>query len=345
MKSRFILYRRGGVYYCEDTDTGKQSSLRTRDVAAATSILNAKNESFRQPILNLQIARTYLTATDPEVARRTWQTAMDELTKTKTGNTRYRHETAMKDKAFDLIRNLPILETQSAHFLKTLELGTVSTNVYLRRLHNFALDMNWLPWSVLPKRQWPKVKFKEKRAIKLEEHQRIIAAEINPERKALYQLCWHLGASQGDIANLKGEDVDWLSNTVSFTRKKSGVPVLVHLGEEAMNLLKDLPAEGPLLPCLSTVRPSDRATEFASRCRQLGIKGVTLHSYRYAWAERAKTAGMPERFAMENLGHNSKAVHRAYAKKAQVVIPTLEEYEKRGSNAAVVVPFPKAAHG
>jgi hypothetical protein len=36
---------------------------------------------------------------------------------------------------------------------------------------------------------------------------------------------------------------------------------------------------------------------------------------RYAWAERAKTAGYPERFAMENLGHNSKAVHRAYARR------------------------------
>jgi len=28
---------------------------------------------------------------------------------------------------------------------------------------------------------------------------------VNPERKLLYQLCWHLGASQGDIASLKGE--------------------------------------------------------------------------------------------------------------------------------------------
>jgi hypothetical protein len=76
---------------------------------------------------------------------------MEEMIKTKTGSTRVRHEVAMKDKAFDLIRNLPILETHSAHFLKVLELGTVSTNVYLRRIHNFALDMNWLPWSVLPK--------------------------------------------------------------------------------------------------------------------------------------------------------------------------------------------------
>jgi hypothetical protein len=110
---------------------------------------------------------------------------MDEMTKTKTGSTHARHVVAMKDKAFDLIRNLPILETHSAHFLKVLELGGVSTNVYLRRIHNFALDMNWLAWSILPKRQWPKVKFKEKRAITLEEHQRIIAAEVNPERKTL----------------------------------------------------------------------------------------------------------------------------------------------------------------
>jgi integrase len=61
----------------------------------------------------------------------------------------------------------------------------------------------------------------------------------------------------------------------------------------------------------------------------LGIEGVTLHSYRYAWAERAKTAGMPERFAIENLGHNSKAVHRAYAKKVLVKIPSLEDYENK----------------
>ena len=329
MKQRFILFRRSGVFYYEDTMTGKQLSLRTKDEAEANILLNAKNESFRQPVLNRQIARTYLAATDSEMATRTWQTPMDEMTKTKTGSTRTRHEQAMRDKAFDLIRNLPILETHSAHFLKVLELGKVSTNVYLRRIHNFALDMNWLPWPILPKRQWPQVRFKEKRAITLEEHQKIVAAEVNPERKALYQLCWHLGASQGDIANLKGEDVDWTNGMVSFMRQKTGVPVLVHLGAEALNLFKDLPAEGMLFPYLASVRAGDRATEFASRCRQLGINGVTLHSYRYAWAERAKIAGMPERFAQEALGHNSKAVHRAYAKKAQMKIPSLEEYEQR----------------
>jgi len=69
----------------------------------------------------------------------------------------------------------------------------------------------------------------------------------------------------------------------------------------------------------------------------LGIEGISLHSYRYAWAERAKESGYPERFAMEALGHNSKAVHRAYAKKALVTVPSLEEWKKR------VVQMPKAA--
>ncbi|HMJ89942.1 MAG TPA: hypothetical protein VK530_09005 [Candidatus Acidoferrum sp.] len=37
--------------------------------------------------------------------------------------------------------------------------------------------------------------------------------------------------------------------------------------------------------------------------------------------------GYPERFAQQALGHSSKAVHRAYAKKAHVKLPSLEEYE------------------
>jgi hypothetical protein len=38
--------------------------------AEARTLLNAKNESFRQPVLNRQIARTYLAATDSAMATR-----------------------------------------------------------------------------------------------------------------------------------------------------------------------------------------------------------------------------------------------------------------------------------
>ena len=136
-----------------------------------------------------------------------------------------------------------------------------------------------------------------------------------------------------DLAALKGENVDWANSTVSFRRKKTEVPVIVRLRSAALNLLKDLPAEGPLFPYLASVRAGDRATEFRSRCQQLGIVGVTLHSYRYAWAERALKCGYPERFAMENLGHNSKAVHRAYAKRAQTKISSLKEFKLQNAEA------------
>ena len=332
MKTRFRLIRRGirgGLYYCVDTHTRKRVSLRTTDADSAQQMVLAKNQAERQPALNLQIAKAYLAGRDNGIATRTWQHALDELIATKQGANQHRWTTAAKDKALKPILPGIIIETQGEAILTALRNGTVSTNVYLRRLHNFCVDMNWLPWPLVPKRQWPELRFKEKRAITFEEHQRIIAAEVNPERKGLYELCWHLGGSQGDIADLKGEDVDWEQRTVSFSRKKTGVPVIVHLGADALNILKDLPSEGPLFPYLSSVRAGDRATEFRSRCRQLGILGVTLHSYRYAWAERAKSAGMPERFAMENIGHNSKAVHRAYAKRALVKIPSLQEYEER----------------
>jgi hypothetical protein len=70
MKSRFILFRLAGVFYSEDTTTRKQISLRTKDEAEALTLLHSKKEAHRQPVLNLQIARTYLTATDPESAGR-----------------------------------------------------------------------------------------------------------------------------------------------------------------------------------------------------------------------------------------------------------------------------------
>ncbi len=317
------------MYYAFDTATGNSVSLKTKDKAQANHLVVAMNEASQQAAMNLSLAKVYLRHSDPQVASRTWQTVLDEIIRTKTGENQTRWQVMARSKWLDSIRSRLLIETQAEHFLHVLQCGKVAINVYLRRMHNFAIDMNWLPASILPKRQWPAVKFKDKRAITLEEHQRIIAAETNPERKVFYQLCWHLGASQGDLANLKGEAVDWQNGTVSFVRRKTGVPVLVHLGPEAMNLLKDLPAEGLLFPYLASVRAGDRATEFGQRCRQLGIQGVTLHSYRYAWAERAKTVGMPERFAQEALGHNSKAVHRAYAKRALMKVPSLEEYEQR----------------
>lgn len=330
------MFRRGAVYWVQDNVTGKQESLRTKDKNEAKQLLHAKNEAHRQPQISLQIGRAYFLVGDPEVGKRTWQWVMEEIVKLKREETLRRWLVAVKDKAFDGLRALPLLETRAEHFLRALECGKVSTNIYLRRIHNFALGMNWLPWPVLPKKQWPEIQFKDKRAITREEHQAIVAREENPERKAFYQLAWHLGASQSDVAFLEAENIDWRAGVISFTRQKTGTIALMHFDDEVAELLRSLPAQGPLFPYLRTLRAGDRSTEFHQRCVGLGIKGVSLHSYRYAWAERAKTVGYPERFAQEALGHNSKAVHRAYARNARVKLPSLESYERQAAEGRII---------
>jgi integrase len=116
---------------------------------------------------------------------------------------------------------------------------------------------------------------------------------------------------------------------------------LIRFGEEVAEILNHRPKAGPLFPYLRTVRPGDRATEFKQRCQGLKIKGVTLHSYRYAWAERALQCGYPERFAQQALGHNSKAVHHAYSKHAEVTVPSLDDWEKQWKKNPQGVEQPK----
>lgn len=332
MKNRYRLIERRNrlrAFYCVDTHTGKRTSLRGVDRDAAEQIVLAKNQALRQPTLNLHIARAYLAGSDSGVATRTWRDALDEIIRSKSGPTRLRWETAAKDQALRPLLPRVIMETRAEHLLDALHRGKVSTNVHLRKIHNFCLAMTWLPWPLVPKPQWPAIRYKEKRALTAEEHHRIIEREPNAERRAFYELCWHLGGSQTDIATLAGENIDWKDKVIHYARQKTGAIALVRFGSLVEAILKSLPASGPLFPYLRTVRSGDRATEFAQRCRGLGIAGVTLHSYRYAWAERAMTAGYPERFALEALGHSSKAVHRVYARKAKVTVPALEDFEAK----------------
>ena len=148
MKTRFRLTCRGirgGMFYCVDKITGKRTSLQTTNKDEAQQIVEAKNNSVRQPVLNLQIAKAYLAGSDNGIATPTWQQALDSLASTKQGANQDRWRTVAKDQALAPLLPRVIIETQGELLLKAMQVGTVSTNVFLRRLHNFCVDMNWLP--------------------------------------------------------------------------------------------------------------------------------------------------------------------------------------------------------
>jgi len=332
MNNRYRLVKvgsRGGVFYYDDTTKRKKfrKSLHTTNEAEAERLVHAMNEAERVPAVNRKIGLAYLSTTDPEYATRTWHFVMEDIVKDKTGPTLKRYLIALKDKAYKLIEDKLLVETSAADFKEVLRAGTTSTNVYLRRFQNHALDMGWLPVPVLPRKNFDKIKHKEARAITREEHCRIIAREGNPERRDFYELCWHLGGSQTDIASLHAEDLDYETHAVCYARRKTSNLGGMRIGPQAWEVILRRSRTGPLFPYLITVREADRATEFKQRCKGLKIFGVTLHSYRYAWAERSADSAYPERYAQRAMGQNSKIIHRAYAKKAQAQLPSLEEYE------------------
>src|SRR5688572_28902874 len=176
---KYRLVCRSRTYYCVDRKTRERFSLKTKDREAAIRLLNAKNEAAQQPQLNLQIVRAYLAASDPKMLSRTWDDALHEIIRLKTGPTKERWIQAAEDKAFSTIKPLTILETRAEHFMRVLGNGKVATNAFLRKLHNFALDAGFLAWQILPRKHWPKLKFKEKRAITWDEHLKIIDREGN----------------------------------------------------------------------------------------------------------------------------------------------------------------------
>jgi hypothetical protein len=186
MKSAYCLYRRKrtGVFYVENNQTREQKSLGTSDKGEAKKLLDAMNSGQQSSSLNLQLGKAFITHADSKMAIRTWQEAIDEMSLRGQAVSQARYAREFKSPAYAIIRNKPIIETTGDDLRAVLKRGGAATNNYLRRLHNLALDNGWIQWHIIPPKKWGKTAKRPKRAITIEEHQRIIAAEQdNDERR------------------------------------------------------------------------------------------------------------------------------------------------------------------
>jgi integrase len=132
---------------------------------------------------------------------------------------------------------------------------------------------------------------------------------------------------------LHRDNIDARNHRIVYNRKQLGNGlgqngVAIAIGRSLERLLAKLPKEGWLFPHLAQQNEKIRASRFRKCCDRLGFTYISLHSYRYAWAQRAKTAGMPLREAMTHLGHSSRTIHQAYSEKAEAVTFPLEYYEE-----------------
>ncbi len=334
MKDRYRLVRRGNRYYAVDRSTRQRTSLETDDLKVAKRLLVVKNETASQPQLNVVIGRAYLGANDPLIVKRAWQVVMDEFCRRGKEKTWDRRKRAMRSAPFAGLRPRKLVETTADDLRRCIALGGSSTNHFLRCLHNLALGLGWLPAAIIPSKMWPKPICKPRRAITAEEHELLLASERNQERRDFYRILWEIGAAQSDAAALTAEHIDWQNRILTYQRQKTGEWASIQIGTRLETLLRRLPEKGFLFPHISQQVPGERSGDFWRRCKVAKVIGVSLHSYRYAWAQRARVNGYPIRWAQNALGHNSRAVHLAYAKGVVAICPSLEDYENNHSAAA-----------
>lgn len=331
--NRYRIFRRkSGIYFLEDNKTGKQESLRTLDKNHAERVAFARNESERIPAGHRQIGIGYLQAADPKIRTRTWSDVADAFcAQPVKESTKRRKLNAMKDPALRPLMSMVLIETLPEHLLDALSKGTVSTNCFLRKLHNLAKRLKWLPEEILTRGTWPVIRHKQNRAITREEYERVLAVTPTEERRQYYRVLWETGASQTDLAKLTGAQVDLKEGTMAFQRIKldgtKAGSVYLTMGPTLEEIITGLFKPGELFPTLSRFGENDRATAFAKHCAKAKVEGVTLHSFRYAVIQRAKACGFNKRFSMAMVGHSREKTHDLYADGGAMLVPSLEEWE------------------
>ena len=229
-----------------------------------------------------------------------------------------------KQKRWHDFKRMPVADTTGSDFLELIQKGGQMTQVYLAALQTLALDIGAIGHHILPKKHWPKIHKEQKRAITEAEHRMLVSNLRTWRWKLFLQILWETGAAQADAASFRIEKLE--GNVIEYHRQKTGQRAALRVSEELLTSLHSAAcgrSTGYFLPGIQKLESKDRAGIFRRACKRVGIEGVTLHSYRYAWAERAFEMGIPERLAMVALGHNSAAIHRAYAKNAKVVAPCL----------------------
>jgi hypothetical protein len=238
--------------------------------------------------------------------------------------------------AFDGLRHKKLLETTADDFFAVFKDGKVSIVCFLKRLAQLRLE-SWLDCPA------------DCRAVSL--------AEIRTQRPARH----HAGRTPerfGRRRKTPSGNCIWncfgkparrrATRRTSRPRTLTGRRGRFPISGKRPARWRSSPSARRWKPCCSSCRrpahcsrscPRSRPTTapagFRRRCHKAGVSGVTLHCYRYAWAERAKVVGMPERFAQAALGHNSKAIHRAYAKKAVIIAPSLRTTKRKAASLLV----------
>jgi hypothetical protein len=128
MKPRFRVYKRENTFYKRDTQTNVRTSLGTSCRKAAQKLVDAENQSHESPALSYELAKTYLTSSDPLAKTRIWSDVMEEYARKGAPQTQDRKRRVFAMREFDFIHEKLLINTVAEDFFAVLRSEKVTAN-------------------------------------------------------------------------------------------------------------------------------------------------------------------------------------------------------------------------
>ncbi len=116
------------------------------------------------------------------------------------------------------------------------------------------------------KRAWPKIKYANRHGISREQHEAVLKFTPKKEYRIYFELLWHTGGSQTDIASLHAEDINWGTRRLYYERQKlrskGQCNACLVIGKALEAILLQFPKEDPSSPTSGRSRKASAATAF-----------------------------------------------------------------------------------
>jgi len=175
----------------------------------------------------------------------------------------------------------------------------------------------------------------KRRAFTLAEIKRIIEV-CDTEWRGLVLFGLYLGQRLGDLARLTWRAVDFETNEIKFTAKKTGRRIVLPLVQPLVDYLSALPvSDNPNAHIFANAAKHKRTASLSNHFREILVEAglaeardyrtttkgraaqreaseISFHSLRHSAVTMLKASGLSDVFAREIVGHESAAVSRHY---------------------------------
>lgn len=121
------------------------------------------------------------------------------------------------------------------------------------------------------------------------------------------------GGRKGEVLNLRRQDVDFASKTITFADTKNGSVRKVPMNNVVIDVLRRLKRQGEFVFMNGGRRVIHIEHPFKTACRRAGLKDVTLHTLRHTFISHATMAGVDPRTIAQIVGHRTMTMVLRYS--------------------------------